>query len=344
MNPRPLKVGPWRLADLDPPDVDAPKVFSCFHCGGGSSMGYRLAGFDVVGGVEIDPEMMGLYRRNLKPARSYMMSVQDFVHGEIDDELIGIDVLDGSPPCSSFSMAGAREKNWGKKKHFREGQAEQVLDDLFFRFIDVAKVLKPKFIVAENVKGLVMGKAVGYVQQIFKRFRDEAGYTTQAFLVDSSRMGVPQSRERSFFLCRRLDLNLPPIKLDFRENPIPVAKAIAGCQTNGKRLPPSLHKDWLKIKSGLEPRYHSTAIIDPMRPSPTLTTKCTSPEGSIMHWDRPRKLSPHEAIRLQTFPEDYDFMDSEPGYVMGMSVPPFMMQRVADQVLRQWVQRTSSSK
>jgi len=150
-------------------------------------------------------------------------------------------------------------------------------------------------------------------------------------------MGVPQARERSFFLCRRLDLNLPGIKLDFSEPVIPVAKAIAGCRTDGRRLPPSLHQDWLRIKNGMEKRYTSTAIIDPMEPAPTLTSKCTSSEGSILHWESPRKLSAHEAIRLQTFPEDYDFLDSEPGYVMGMSVPPFMMQRVADQVLRQWV-------
>jgi DNA (cytosine-5)-methyltransferase 1 len=50
-------------------------------------------------------------------------------------ELFDIDILDGSPPCSSFSMSGSREKAWGKNKKFREGQANQVLDDLFFHFI-----------------------------------------------------------------------------------------------------------------------------------------------------------------------------------------------------------------
>jgi DNA (cytosine-5)-methyltransferase 1 len=51
-----------------------------------------------------------------------------------------LDILDGSPPCSSFSMAGNREKDWGKEKKFREGQAEQVLDNLFFDFIDLQKI------------------------------------------------------------------------------------------------------------------------------------------------------------------------------------------------------------
>lgn len=47
------------------------------------------------------------------------------------NELFKLDILDGSPPCSTFSLAGEREKNWGKNKKFREGQASQVLDDLF---------------------------------------------------------------------------------------------------------------------------------------------------------------------------------------------------------------------
>lgn len=74
-------------------------------------------------------------------------------------ELYNLDILDGSPPCSTFSLAGEREKNWGKSKKFREGQAYQVLDDLFFEFIKLAEKLKPKIIVAENVKGILMGNA-----------------------------------------------------------------------------------------------------------------------------------------------------------------------------------------
>ena len=131
-------------------------------------MGYKLAGFDVVGGVEIDPEMMALYRKNLNPplSLSYLMPIQEFKNRPLSGSemaLYDLDVLDGSPPCSSFSMAGSREKAWGKKKKFREGQALQVRDDLFFHFIDVARWLRPKVVVAENVKGLIKGNARGYV-------------------------------------------------------------------------------------------------------------------------------------------------------------------------------------
>jgi hypothetical protein len=63
------------------------------------------------------------------------MGVQEFNKlplNKIPADLFELDILDGSPPCSSFSMAGSREKAWGEKKKFREGQAHQVLDDSFF--------------------------------------------------------------------------------------------------------------------------------------------------------------------------------------------------------------------
>ena len=66
-------------------------------------------------------------------------------NNELPQELFNLDILDGSPPCTTFSMAGKREKTWGKKKKFREGQKEQTLDDLSFVFIDtVAKLNYPK--------------------------------------------------------------------------------------------------------------------------------------------------------------------------------------------------------
>ena len=149
------KTGHWNLSDLKDIPGNGYKVFSCFHCGGGSTMGYKLSGFDVLGGIEIDPEMMKVYKTNHDPKHSFLMGVQDFnkiQRENIPKELFDLDILDGSPPCSSFSSAGSREKSWGKNKKFREGQSVQVLDDLFFHFIETARILQPKIVVAENVK------------------------------------------------------------------------------------------------------------------------------------------------------------------------------------------------
>ena len=137
-----LRTGPWRLADLPKPAPGAPTVFSFFGGGGGSSMGYELAGFRSLGCCEIDPEMSAAYRENLRPAICAETSIQDFnamPKSKVDPRLFHLDVLDGSPPCSVFSMAGDREKKWGSKHKFREGQATQRLDDLFMHFVAAAK-------------------------------------------------------------------------------------------------------------------------------------------------------------------------------------------------------------
>lgn len=333
--------GPWFLNDLDKVDINGLNVFSCFHCGGGSTMGYKLAGFNVLGGVEIDPEMMKIYRANHSPKLSYLMGVQDFKNipnDQIPAELFDLDILDGSPPCSSFSMAGSREDAWGDKKKFREGQAEQVLDDLFFDFIDVAKKLKPKVVVAENVKGLMIGKAKGYVKQIFNRFNDE-GYDVQLFLLNAAFMGVPQKRERTFFIARRKDLSLEKLKLNFNERPISVEASFKDVSDKAQPLTKERTKLWDLVQYGQ--RFNTvhkkgsdfgTWKLHPKEPSPTILSRGSA---GPTHWQEARWLSRLEYSRIQTFPDDYNFLNQQPQYVTGMSVPPFMMQRVANQIAHQ---------
>jgi DNA (cytosine-5)-methyltransferase 1 len=300
-------------------------------------MGYKLAGYEVLGGVEIDRERSKIYVKNHNPKYEYLMGVQDFKNLDNDklpEELFDLDILDGSPPCSSFSMAGSREKKWGKKKKFREGQAEQVLDDLFFDFIDVADKLKPKVVVAENVKGLIQGNARGYVKQIFKRFR-EAGYSCQLFLLNAAAMGVPQKRERTFFIANRIGAD--KIKLEFNEDVIPLKEAFKNMETGSYiKLPPSLVKEFGRLKVGDKGKYFSCSIASPSLPSSTITSKVCISAGSVLHWEG-RNFSSNEVLQISSFPTDYAFNKVETGYVCGMSVPPFMMQRVADQIYRQWL-------
>lgn len=120
-----LITGKWVLKDIENVEKNGLTVFSCFHCGGGSTMGYKLAGFNVLGGVEIDPKMMKIYRQNHNPKHSFLMGVQDFKNipnENLPKELFELDILDGSPPCSSFSMAGSREDAWGDKKNSERGK------------------------------------------------------------------------------------------------------------------------------------------------------------------------------------------------------------------------------
>lgn len=232
-------------------------------------------------------------------------------------------------------MAGSREDAWGKQKKFREGQANQVLDDLFFHFVAVAKKLQPRMVVAENVKGMILGAAHGYVKEIFRGMSD-AGYDTQLFLLNASRMGVPQCRERVFFIGRRRDLGIDPIKMKFEEPVISIAQAIAGVEGTGKKttwLTPETCELWARVKVGeslakahAKGHRFNAYKANPAHPSRTISA---SADAVPIHWYEPRRLNAPEIQRLQTFPDDYDFAGQEAGYVCGMSVPPFMMQRVA---------------
>lgn len=313
-----LRTGPWNLSELKEVSPNGLKVFSCFHCGGGSTMGYKLAGFEVLGGVEIDPEMMKVYYANHKPKHSYLMGVQDFnkiSNDQLPAELFDLDILDGSPPCSTFSTAGLREKAWGEEKHFREGQAKQVLDDLFFHFIDTAEKLKPKVVVAENVKGLVMGKAKGYVKQIFNKF-NECGYDAQLFLLNSAFMGVPQRRERTFFVARRKNTNFKKLELNFTEKPPALSSVFAGSEIIGKQK--------------FSPKRFADSKVSMNQPILTITTM------GRFFLDDETQLNDKTIIRCQSFPDDYNFINQESKYMCGMSVPPFMMQRVSNQIAHQW--------
>lgn len=337
----------WNLTDIDSRPKNGCKVFSCFSCGGGSSMGYKLAGYSVLGNCEIDPEMMKLYKTNNHPKYSFLMDIRQFVDlpdEEIPDELKNLDVLDGSPPCSVFSMAGSREDAWNVEKSFREGQAKQRLDDLFFHFINVAKKLKPKVVIAENVKGLITGKAKGWVNQIIKAF-DEAGYDVQIFLFNASLMGVPQKRERVFFIAHRKDLDYPKLTMRFDSKPIPFekvrepyGKALSTDTVASKLMKYRIPSDRCLQDINKRVRKSGSGFTSPINhddePVQTITAGgyCFRMCDGLLMTDK-------DIISCQTFPQDYDFMNQSVQYVCGMSVPPVMMAKISEQVYLQWLRK-----
>ena len=336
---------------------DKGKVFSCFACGGGSTMGYKLAGFDVIGCNEIDPRMNKVYVANHHPRLNYLAPIQEFkLRKDLPAELYNLDILDGSPPCSSFSMSGSREDGWGKEKKFKEGQAKQVLDTLFFDFIDLAKELQPKVVIAENVKGLLLGEAMGYVRRIYDEF-DKAGYAVCHNLLDASKMGVPQNRERVFFTAIRKDLLqyipqtptlfeiLPRIDFDYNERPI-IFSEFADYQGE-ECVQKSIRPVWEKreygdkgisdtlVRTGGKDSFWNYRYVYNDRTPDTLHSELKK----FVLFDKPIYYSRSEVCNIATFPQDYDFIDQDFCYIAGMSVPPVMMAQVASRVYDQWLSK-----
>lgn len=340
----------WFLSDLGKIPKNNIKVFSTFACGGGSTMGYKLAGCSVIGANDIDPEMAYHYKLNHNPKYYYLCPIKDLLTKELPQELFELDILDGSPPCSSFSMAGNREKDWGKAKHFREGQSKQVLDDLFFDYLDLVERLKPKVAIAENVKGLIQGKAKWYVKLIFDRFK-EIGYKPQLFLVNAADCGVPQKRERVFFCALRNDIKKPNLILNPKHKWISAGEATSDVQilTDNEirdTLPTGTdYKYWHLTKAGDEYSVAHEKLgnnrsffghyrLSSRVVSPTLTANY----ALFSHYAECRKLTYREWKRLGSFPDDYKAKTDKIGkYMIGMSVPPKMMYEVAKAVIEQWL-------
>ena len=343
---KPIKSTDWKWTFSDyPKEKNGLKVFSCFACGGGSTMGYKLAGCEVIGCCEIDPKMNEIYVKNHHPKYNFLMDIRDFnaiPNEELPDELLDLDILDGSPPCTTFSMAGIREKSWGKKKKFREGQKEQTLDDLSFIFIETVKKLNPKVVVMENVEGLILGEAFQYVQKIYKQF-EEIGYKLHHWLLKGEKMGIPQSRHRVFFVAIRNDLDIYPEKLnmDFNYEKVTFGECRQekGIHTDTEyqdRMdkyykPGDQFIEDINRRIGKTGGFSNSIVYD--------EDVCVTIVANSQIFRACDKLafSDQDVIAVQTFPQDYDFMNEKARYVCGMSVPPVMMKRIVQRLIKEGV-------
>ena len=331
----------WFLKDSYPKG-NSLNVFGTFICGGGSTMGYKLAGFNHLGGVEIDERVADVYKTNHNPKYLFVEDLRKFNERvDLPDELFDLDILDGSPPCSTFSMAGGRENDWGKSKKFREGQAEQVLDDLVFVYIKTIKKLKPKVCILENVKGIIQGNARSYSKNIVKQLKG-IGYKTQIFLLNGASMGVPQKRERVFFIGLREDIKKPVLKLSFNEKPITYGeidhykgKSMGEDTLFKKRWDERLPSDKsfstiLEREIGKSSNF-GTMLIRKKDVHPTILCG-----GHLIKHHIFERVANKELMQIGSYPMDYDFKKLDPKYLIGMSVPPVMTAQIANQIYQQW--------
>jgi DNA (cytosine-5)-methyltransferase 1 len=184
-------------------------VISTFSGGGGSSIGYKLVGGDVLLANEFVKTAYETYCLNF-PETPVIISDIKLLNGKDFLDKIGInvgdiDILDGSPPCSAYSMAGKREKNWGKSKKYSDDKIVENIEDLFFEFIRIAGEIQPKIIITENVEGLQMGESIKKLNQIINKF-SSIGYIANYKTVNAKNFGVAQNRPRTIIIAIRNDI------------------------------------------------------------------------------------------------------------------------------------------
>lgn len=357
------------MAEISELEPNGFKVASTFSGAGGSSLGYRMAGFSVVWASEFIPAAAEVYELNKAPYT--VLDRRDIreVSGREILEASGvedIDLLDGSPPCASFSTAGKREAGWGHVKKYSDGS--QRVDDLFFEFARILGELKPKTFVAENVSGLVKGTAKGYFKRILSELRG-SGYNVRAKLLDAQWLGVPQARQRLIFVGVRNDLGLEPVfpkPLPYRysvRDAIPWIRKIEGA--NGfdghayqlaNKLAATIQqsrtlnveaeawmsryatgREWEKLSIGEQSeRYFQLVKSSPDKPVGTITASGGGASlASVSHPYENRKFSIAELKRLCGFPDDFKLSGTyaQQWERLGRAVPPVMMAAIARAVL-----------
>jgi len=327
--------------------INKPKfeAVSLFAGGGGSSTGYRMAGGKVLAINEFIPEAINTYRANWPDTTILPGDVRKLTPEQILTEIgkaVGeLDLLDGSPPCSAFSTAGAREKGWGKTKKYSDSEQKNV-EDLFFEYIRILRGTMPKVFVAENVSGLAKGTAKGYLNEILRELRI-SGYQVSCKILDAKWLGVPQSRARAIFVGVREDLWRP----EFHDKLHPAPKSsivnltdafkgltfseIDKVETDIKKY--SVYKLLQDVPmGGAHPKRFSLKKAHPQSYSQCITaTNGSIGAANACHWDN-RAFTVSEVKRIMSVPDDYVLTGTYQQQVerLGRMVAPLMMKAVAD--------------
>jgi len=281
-----------------------PTVISTFAGCGGSSLGYKWAGFKELLAIEWDDNAVQTFKLNFPEVPIWQRDICTVTGQEILDfcniKKGKLDLLDGSPPCQGFSTAGKR-------------QVKDSRNDLFKEFVRLVDDLQPKVFVMENVSGMVKGKMKGKFIEIMQTLKS-LNYEVRAKLMNSMYYEVPQSRQRMIFIGVRKDLNKIPSYPEPLKKVITFNQAVKGCKKEDTpALTPSVIKWIPKLKEGqcisdVGGRGFQTVRLYGNKPCPTLTKlKAGIGFGMLIHPTEDRVLSIAEMKRCATFPDEFIF-------------------------------------
>lgn len=273
-------------------------IVSLFSGAGGLDLGLLQAGHNILWAIDIDKDAVSTYKANI----SDNIVLDDIT--KIDfSSLPDCDLIVGGFPCQGFSLANLR-RNISDERNI-----------LYKSFYKAINTKKPKYFIAENVKGILsLGKGE-IVKQIVSDFKN-AGYDVSVNLVNMADYGVPQTRQRVIFLGTRLDCLDRRFILPHKTH-----------EKDGIHLP-----RWISMEEAIShfPEPSEDCIIpnhvcsnykitvrnftghrksDPSKPSPTILARGNGGGGvvAIPHYNGIRRMTIRESACIQTFPDDFVF-------------------------------------
>jgi DNA (cytosine-5)-methyltransferase 1 len=346
MNQKP----PYNVPTVEQIRAIAPnsyRVASTFSGAGGSSTGYRLAGFKVVWANEFVQRARTTYKANWPDTLVDHRDIRkiqpaDFFH----DTGIGegeLDVFDGSPPCVSFSASGSRHASWGVVRKYSD--TTQRTDDLFQEYARLLKGIQPRVFVAENVSGLVRGYAIGYFKEILAKLKS-CGYRVAARTLDAQALGVPQIRKRLIFIGVREDLDTEPV----HPKPLTYSYTIADALPYIVKYVMRDRVDKKKFNMRYHAKLHPiTTVVAIGLGSWVYTVTRDDPEQKFLDGSEeprhPEHFTINEIKALCSFPSDYKLTGNykQQWERLGRAVPPLMMFQIAKTVRDQILDKISNA-
>lgn len=344
------------------------KVIDLFAGVGGLSLGFNMAGMEIVFAVEHDEAIAKTYEMNHENTDMYCANIEDLNIQSLHEKYGSVDVVIGGPPCQGFSQKGKRLSLNDERNY------------LFKFFISFVEVFKPKYFLLENVPNLITTSNGFFKDEIVNKFK-ELGYSIDFDVLLASDYGIPQSRRRAFFLGKsgsdRLALPYPtyekttvgdaiydmPIihsgegserfeyliepQNDYQRQLREGSKYIYNHQAT-KHSALSLKKLSMipkgKGKETLPEEYLTKSIysgtwsrLDENGFAPTITTRFDTPSsGMFTHPILDRCLTVREGARLQSFPDSFIFYGSKSSQLkqVGNAVPPLLAYQIAKVIVK----------
>lgn len=176
------------------------KSLDLFAGAEGMTLGFKNAGIQSIGAIEIDRFTAETFKHNFPEIPIYNRDIYSFTNEEISELFAGVDIVAGGPPCQGFSVAGPTQYGIIDKRN--------TLIMEFFRFIEV---IRPKYCVLENVKGILSGK-MNSTQKAISVYMDalkNISYKSRVYILQAADFGVPQFRERVVIISAQDEKDLP---------------------------------------------------------------------------------------------------------------------------------------
>ncbi len=322
------------------PEPNGYRVASLFAGCGGTGYGYEMAGFKVVWANEFVPQAAKDHLANFPDT---VLNTADIRSLDREFDVIreawgDIDVLEGSPPCASFSAIGKGDEHWGKSKKYSD--TNQRTDDLFAEYVRALERLRPKVFTAENVPGLAQGRSVGVLRETLFAMQS-LGYKVEMRRLDAQWLGVPQRRDRLWFMGVRDDLILPP------EWPLPLTYRFSISDAWHDLAPQKVPKaariqdqaigrEWERLPLGRwSGKYMNLMRVPLDMPCPAVTQRGGGGGvAAVTHPREPRKFTIPELKRICGFPDDFVLSGTyaQSYERLGRAVPPPVAFHVAERV------------